>query len=247
MLKRISLIVVFLQIFFAGSAFTQNQNSSSEEDAIKSIIMNETESWVNQSYEGMLNDWAHENYILRMYPGIYSYYEDVSWDSINIHIKTNLKNDMSSLIEDLNWSEWNIRTFKDCAWASYIETFRYQEKLYKSREVRFFEKKDGFWKIVYLVSVNTTLYDEKKETAEIDLNTAGYSLLSQNKIQDAIDIFKKNVKLYPKSSNVYDSLGEAYMKNGDKELSIENYEMSLKLDPDNENAKEMLSTLSKKQ
>jgi len=243
MLKRTSLIVIFLQIFFAGSTFTQNQNSSSEEEAIKSVIKSQTESWVNQSYEGLANVWAHENYILRMYPGIYSYYEDMSWDSISTHIKEGLKNDITPLIVDLRWSEWNIRTFKDCAWASYIETFHYKEKLYKNREVRFLEKKDGSWKIVYLASVNTTFYDEKNESAEIDLNTAGYSLLNHNKIQDAIDIFKKNVELYPKSSNVYDSLGEAYMKNGDKELSIENYEMSLKLDPDNENAKEMIMNL----
>ena len=58
---------------------------------------------------------------------------------------------------------------------------------------------------------------------EYDLNNVGYRLLNENKFKDAIDIFKKNVKLYPKSSNVYDSLGEAYMMNGDKDLAIENY------------------------
>ncbi len=188
---------------------------------------------------------AHEKYILRMYPGPYYYFEDMGWDSISIHIKTDIKNNMSSLIEDLNWSEWNIRTFKDCAWVSYIESFRYKEKLYKSREVRFLEKKDNLWKIVYLAAVNTTLYNEKEESAENDLNSAGYNLLSLNKIKDAIDIFKKNVELYPESSNVYDSLGEAYMKNGEKELSIKNYEMSLKLDPGNEYAKEMIMKMKK--
>ena len=244
MLKRISLIVIFLQIFFAESAFTQNQKSSAEEEAIKSVIMSQTESWVNQSYEGLANVWAHEEYVLRMFPSLYSYNEDMSWDSISTHIKEGLKNDITPFIVDLSWSEWNIRTFKDCAWASYIETFHYKEKLYKYREVRFLEKKDGSWKIVYLNTVNLSTYEENEESAEINLNNAGYILLSQEKIQDAIDIFKKNVELYPKSSNVYDSLGEAYMKNGDKELSIENYEMSLELDPDNENAKEMIMKLT---
>ncbi len=61
MLKRISLIVIFLQIFFAGYAFTQNQNSSSEEEAIKSVIMSETNSWVNTNYEGMANAWPMKN------------------------------------------------------------------------------------------------------------------------------------------------------------------------------------------
>ncbi len=246
MLKRISLIVVFLQIFFAGSAFTQNQISSSEEEAIKSAIMSETKSWANKSYEGMANVWAHEKYVLRMYPGNYSYFEDMGWDSISTHIKTDFRNDMSSMFTDLTWSEWNIRTFEDCAWVSYIESFRYKEKLYKSRGVRFLEKKDDLWKIVYLTSVITTIYEENKESAENDLNSAGYNLLYRNKIKDAIDIFKKNVELYPKSSNVYDSLGEAYMKNGDKKLAIVNYKKSLELDPKNENAEEMINKLAEK-
>jgi cytochrome c-type biogenesis protein CcmH/NrfG len=52
-----------------------------------------------------------------------------------------------------------------------------------------------------------------------------------------------NVELYPQSANVYDSLGEAYMKNGDKELAIENYQRALELNPANTNAVEMLKRL----
>ena len=48
---------------------------------------------------------------------------------------------------------------------------------------------------------------------------------------------------YPKSANVYDSLGEAYMKAGRKELAIQNYEMSLELDPKNQNAIDTLKKL----
>ena len=43
--------------------------------------------------------------------------------------------------------------------------------------------------------------------------------------------------------NVYDSLGEAYMKTGQKELAIKNYEKSLELNPKNDNGKEMLKKL----
>jgi CubicO group peptidase (beta-lactamase class C family) len=78
---------------------------------------------------------------------------------------------------------------------------------------------------------------------EARLNDLGYSLLQENKLADAIAIFKLNVELYPKSSNVYDSLGEAYMKNGNKELAISNYTKSLELDPQNKNAVVMLEKL----
>jgi len=42
---------------------------------------------------------------------------------------------------------------------------------------------------------------------------------------------------------VYDSLGKAYMVNGDKKAAIENYKKSLELDPANGNAREMLKKM----
>lgn len=44
----------------------------------------------------------------------------------------------------------------------------------------------------------------------------------------------------------YDSLGEAFMKTGEKDLAIKNYEKSLELNPNNDNAKKMLENLRKK-
>jgi hypothetical protein len=40
-----------------------------------------------------------------------------------------------------------------------------------------------------------------------------------NKMPDAIEILKLNVEAFPSSWNVYDGLGEAFMKNGNKELA----------------------------
>jgi tetratricopeptide (TPR) repeat protein len=78
---------------------------------------------------------------------------------------------------------------------------------------------------------------------ESELNTLGYQLLRMNKIIEAIEIFKLNVEAYPQSSNVYDSLGEAYMIQGNKEQAIMNYEKSLEINPENTNAVEMLKKL----
>jgi tetratricopeptide (TPR) repeat protein len=58
---------------------------------------------------------------------------------------------------------------------------------------------------------------------EADMNTYGYQLLGEGKVDSAIAVFKKNVKDYPKSWNVYDSLGEAYAMKGDKRRAIELY------------------------
>jgi tetratricopeptide (TPR) repeat protein len=76
-----------------------------------------------------------------------------------------------------------------------------------------------------------------------DLNQMGYALLNQKKFDEAIDVLKLNVEMYPNSGNVYDSLGEAYMHAGQTDLAIQNYEKSLQLDPENENAVTMLKRL----
>ena len=65
-------------------------------------------------------------------------------------------------------------------------------------------------------------------------------------IKEAIEIFKLNTEAYPESANVYDSLGEGYAADRNIELAIENYQKSLDLNPDNENAKEMLKRLKSK-
>jgi len=79
--------------------------------------------------------------------------------------------------------------------------------------------------------------------SEGQLNNLGYQLLGRERIKDAIEIFKLNVAAFPEASNPYDSLGEGYMKNGDKELAIKNYKKSLELNPDNTNAVEMLKQM----
>ncbi|MFH6988699.1 serine hydrolase [Flavobacterium collinsii] len=80
---------------------------------------------------------------------------------------------------------------------------------------------------------------------ENDMNDVGYQLLQKRKIKEAIEIFKINAASFPKSGNAYDSLGEAYLADGDKKLAFENYSKSVELDPTNENGKKVLEEISK--
>jgi len=86
-------------------------------------------------------------------------------------------------------------------------------------------------------------HSDGKKPEEFILNMMGYQTLSRGDADGAIKLFLKNAQAYPESSNVYDSLGEAYAAAGKKELAIENYEKSLKLDPKNKNAEEWLKKL----
>jgi tetratricopeptide (TPR) repeat protein len=79
---------------------------------------------------------------------------------------------------------------------------------------------------------------------ERELNTLGYKLLQNKQYHEAVRIFQLNVEAYPHSSNVYDSLGEAYMDAGDRPEAIVNYKRSLRLNPKNRNAVAMLQKLN---
>jgi TolA-binding protein len=83
--------------------------------------------------------------------------------------------------------------------------------------------------------------------SESQLNALGYRLLGMKKVREAIEIFKLNVETYPQSANVYDSLGEAYMLHGDKELATRNYRRAVELNPQNANAAEMLKKLRREE
>lgn len=78
---------------------------------------------------------------------------------------------------------------------------------------------------------------------EHELNRVGYALLQAGQARDAIIVLSLNVEEYPNASNPYDSLGEAYMAAGEKEAAKRNYRKSLELNPENNNAADMLKKL----
>jgi CubicO group peptidase (beta-lactamase class C family) len=79
--------------------------------------------------------------------------------------------------------------------------------------------------------------------SEPQLNTLGYRLMALGKTKDALEIFKLNVEMFPNGFNAYDSLGEAYLANGNKELALQNYRKSVELNPDNENGKNAIKRI----
>ncbi len=81
------------------------------------------------------------------------------------------------------------------------------------------------------------------DLSESQLNRLGYQLLRAEKYTEAIEIFKLNTKEYPNSANVYDSLAEAYMRNGQNNLAISFYKITLQMNSDNDFAKKALLEL----
>ncbi len=67
------------------------------------------------------------------------------------------------------------------------------------------------------------------KTPEYIINAIGYQHLQKGDLKKAITIFQENVERNPKSCNVYDSLGEAYEMNNQKEQAKKNYQKAFDL------------------
>lgn len=59
------------------------------------------------------------------------------------------------------------------------------------------------------------------------VNIFAYGLM-EKRPEEALAVFELNVRLYPGSANVYDSLGEAYEKSGKLDLAKANYEKAVR-------------------
>ena len=79
---------------------------------------------------------------------------------------------------------------------------------------------------------------------EAEMNTYGYLLMGQGKVDSALVIFRKNTRDHPKSWNTYDSLAEAYATKGDKKLAAENYSKALAMTPDPQQKRRIQAVLA---
>jgi nicotinamidase-related amidase len=61
-------------------------------------------------------------------------------------------------------------------------------------------------------------------TAPDQLNIVGYTLIFKHRLGDAIIVMKTNLRMFPEEPNCYDSLGDAYERNGQKDLALSFYE-----------------------
>ncbi len=112
--------------------------------------------------------------------------------------------------------------------------------------------RDALWRVLlaegtaaalaHLRAAHEAAPDEAEETEET-LNDFGYDLLGSGRIAEAIGVFQLGTELFPESANAFDSLGEAYLRGGQRAAAIRSYERALALDPENAHAERILHAL----
>ena len=96
-------------------------------------------------------------------------------------------------------------------------------------------------------------YDEIKNSgnsyylfSEHMLHQLGHNLLKDNRIDEAIKVFEKNVLEYPGSFMVVDALAETYLQKGEDELAVKYFKTAVKLNPDYDYGRKMIEELNRK-
>lgn len=141
-----------------------------EEKAIIAVIEEETAAYVSRDYERMSKTYVHDEMNTRLFAGKngYGYYStwcivgdslrywlNISWNGENVRFeKTNYK----------------MKIYKESAIVIFDEKMEYDYKgnhyANVSIGVRFMEKVDKEWKIVYLGGVATSTYDDDDKRTE---------------------------------------------------------------------------------
>lgn len=104
--------------------------------------------------------------------------------------------------------------------------------------------KEGITKGIEMYHNLKSAEPKNYDFGEGELNSLGYKLMGDQKKAEAIKIFELNTIVYPASSNAFDSLAEAWLNSGNKELAIKYYKKAVELDPYNLNSKNALQKIS---
>lgn len=103
----------------------------------------------------------------------------------------------------------------------------YKLRIYNS------ELKDPNFKLDALLVAHYKSVSEKMgytvQPDETLINKLGYQVMGTNQFAKAETLFKLNIANNPKSGNCYDSLGDLYLKTGDKPKAIETFRKALTL------------------
>ncbi len=101
-----------------------------------------------------------------------------------------------------------------------------------SAESRFLEmtdEKDGVSKAVKFYEEERKHDAKKAPFGEVIVNRLGYDVLQEGDAKGAVEIFKLNTSGFPNSPNAFDSLADAYLAAGEKNMARENAKKALEM------------------
>ena len=134
----------------------QSVDLVSEEAAIIAVNEKQMAAYVARDYAGEAEVWAQEPYIVHYY----STAPDIGWETISSRYKANLDPAPESgrVYHVMTASNYDIRLNGNIAFVFYDQHEEYTEERERKaddhRELKYFVKTDGQWKVVLVIPVN---------------------------------------------------------------------------------------------
>jgi len=242
-------LLIILIAFTSSITFAQ----STDDESIKKVIAAETNAAYKSDMEAWQRTWLHTPKANWVVVGNGFYNRISGWDSLSAFIGNIMKGNPTGNAVSVKNDSFNITSDGNMAWADFQQTITFPPTAtdsgttQRSHGYRTLVKDNNEWKLVSMISHDPESFTSvTPQTIENNLNATGYNLITAKRLNDAIEVFRLNVKLHPKAWNPYDSLGEALALAGNKKEAIENYEKSVKLNPKNDNGIKALQKLRAK-
>ncbi len=230
-----TLKIIFVTVFICSFCTPLWADKKAEEEKIIDLILKNSKSYHSLDFESYKETWVHKPYVMRMDP---DGGRVTNWDTLAQRYQNAMENEIP-LWDDIRISISNFHADikGKTAWVvndqQEVGLSEGGPDLYKVWAIRFLEKVDGEWKLAFYITGDYP--DPKDPPIQGNLNETANLALQAGQFEKAIEIYELNAKLYPDSWEVYDSLGEVYLKTGKKKQAIETFKRSLVLNPENNN------------
>ena len=161
------ILALIALIIIIGTSCHKEIDTKKEEEAIKAVIENETNSYYAKNYDQQIKSFLQDENLVVLVASKNKYGYAVGWENISQIAKENSQQN-PDLREKCQFKNYNIKVYKESAWVVFDEIVLNSENefLRKIVNVRFLNKVDGKWEIVYLSHVDISSYDEKVDEKE---------------------------------------------------------------------------------
>lgn len=142
-----------IAVCFLFSAFTKTNAQKADEDAIKKVIQQETNSFFHKDYDKWADTWLKDSAAFVMRAGPSGQSKTMGWNAINNEYKQSIANlpvyDEAAVAPYLNKTDFNIYINGNMASVSFKEG----DKM-PSPESRTLVKQNGAWKILNMTIID---------------------------------------------------------------------------------------------
>ena len=172
-MKKIIFSLLALMLI-AGSICCQEKIDIEEEKkAIIAVIEEETDAFIDRDFDRLAATYVQDETNIRLQARKSNYRYLVGWEELGSGFKEFFENNPEPSTDKAEKINFKIKVYKESAWAVNDEV-KYDDEGEVSSKlivVRFLEKVNGEWKIVYLSFVDTTSYEEEVEEGEKESET----------------------------------------------------------------------------